>query len=104
LTAVNDVVILLTVVNGTKSTGGELDLILNKEELKKLLYEKFNGNYTQMAKELRVNVAQLYRILEKESNAGAKFLGKLMFWCKQNGVDFNKYIFLPQPLTTVNKR
>jgi len=79
-------------------------LILNKDELRKLLYERFNGNFTKMAKELRVNTAQLYRILEKESNAGAKFFGKLMAWCRQNSVDFNKYIFLPQPLTAVNEK
>jgi len=66
---------------------------LNKVELKKLLYERFNGNFTKMARELNVNVAQLYRILENNSNAGSKFFGKLMSWCKQNYVDHGKYFF-----------
>lgn len=70
-------------------------MVLNKDELRKLLYENFDGNFTRMAKELKVDVAQLYRILEREGNAGAKFLGKLMSWCKENHIDFNKYIFLP---------
>lgn len=77
---------------------------LNKSELKKLLYERFGGNFTKMAKELNVNVAQLYRILEKNSNAGSKFFGKLMAWCKQNYVDHNVYIYLPELLSVVNDK
>lgn len=75
---------------------------LNKPALKQLLYSDFDGNFNKMARGLGINVAQLYRTLEKNGNAGAKFFGRLMSWCKANGKDYNEYIFLPEPLTVCN--
>jgi hypothetical protein len=77
---------------------------LNKKSLKDLLYSEFDGNFNKMARELGINVAQLYRVLEKDSNAGAKFFCRLMLWCNQHGHDFNDYIFLSESLTGVNKK
>ncbi|WP_029688108.1 hypothetical protein [Thermoanaerobacter sp. A7A] len=77
---------------------------VNKVALKELLIKKFNGNYNKMAKALNVSPAQLYRILESNSNAGAKFLGKLIVYCKNNGIDYDKLILLPNALTEVNEK
>lgn len=77
-------------------------LLVNKERLRKLMNDRFDGNYNKFARALDVNPAQLYRILENDSQAGALFLGKLMSYCNANSLDFEKYIFLPKPLTGVN--
>lgn len=67
---------------------------LNKKAFKSLLNSEFNGNFNKMSRELDVNVAQLYRILEKDSNPGVKFLSKIITWCNQHDKNYNDYIFL----------
>lgn len=77
-------------------------MYVKKDRLRELMLEKANGNYHELARLLGVNVAQLYRILNKDGQAGPKFLGKLMAFCQKEGLDFERYIFLPRALTGVN--
>lgn len=67
---------------------------LNKAALTDLLNTKFNGNFTKFSKELGLNVAYVYRVLEKDRNCGVKFYSCVIQWCKDNDVDYNQYIFL----------
>ena len=75
---------------------------LNKEALNRLLYDKFDGNYSRLARELQLNVTYVYRVLEKDKNCGAKFFSSVIKWCNDNGMDYNEYIFLLQSFTAVN--
>lgn len=79
-------------LQSTLLRGGAI-LYLDKLKLRKLLKEKADGNYRQLARELDVDPAQLHRIINSESIAGPKFLGKLMVYCKNHNLDFNNYIF-----------
>lgn len=79
---------------------------LNREMFIKLFDEEFNASYAEASRQLGVASAQIYRIVndEKNSNTGAKFFGKLITYCDAHKLNFRKYIFLPKPLTTVNKK
>lgn len=68
---------------------------LNKEALNKVLYEEYGGNYSRFSRELRLDVAYVYKVLVKDKNCGTKFFSSVMKWCNDNGRDFNNYIFLP---------
>lgn len=77
---------------------------LNREMFIKLFDSKFNASYAEASRQLGVASAQIFRIVNDNGNAGAKFLGKLITYCDINNLNFRKYIFLPKPLTTVNKK
>lgn len=77
---------------------------LNVKKFTELFDTKFNASYAEAGRQLGVAPAQIFRILNNEGSAGAKFLGKLITYCDCNKLNFRKYIFLPKPLTTVNKR
>jgi hypothetical protein len=79
-------------------------MFLNKEEVKKLMQEKANGNYHEFARQLNIDVAQLHRVLNTKSKAGPKFLGRFMRYCLENDLDFSLYIFLDEPLHACNTR
>ncbi len=79
-------------------------MILNKEKFIELFDTKFNASYAEAARQLEVAPAQVYRIINCNGEAGAKFLGKLIAYCDMNKLNFRKYIFLPKLLTTVNKK
>ncbi len=71
--------------------------------LKSLMIDKAQGNYNEFARQLDVAVAQLHKIINGDSEAGPKFLGKLMTYCTRNNLDFKDYIFLNKPFTVVNR-
>lgn len=77
-------------------------MYLDKEKVKTLMREKADNNYHEFARQLGVDVAQVYRVLNKGSKAGPKFLGRLMRYCQNNGLDFKYYIFLDEPLHVCN--
>ncbi|MCM3413566.1 hypothetical protein [Metabacillus litoralis] len=77
-------------------------MYVKKDMLKDLMIEKAQGNYNEFARQLYVGVGQLHKIINGESEAGPKFLGKLMVYCTENNLDFKDYIFLNKPFTTVN--
>lgn len=76
---------------------------LNKEMFIKLFDTNFNASYAEASRQLGVAAAQVFRIVNSNGEAGAKFLGKLITYCDTHKLNFRKYIFLPKPLTIVNK-
>lgn len=68
-------------------------MYLNKTKLVDTMNEFHSGNYRQFAKELNVEVAQLHRILNSDSQAGTVFLGRLHKYCASKKVPFNDFIF-----------
>jgi hypothetical protein len=68
-------------------------LYLEKEKVRELMKNKADGNYNEFSRQLGVDVAHLHRVLNTESKAGPKLLGRLMVFCKENDLDFNNYIF-----------
>ena len=76
---------------------------LNKLALKNLMDERFNSSYTKISRAMGIDVAQVYRVLAKNNTPGIKFFNGIIKCCTDNQLDYRKYIFLPKPLTTVNK-
>ena len=79
---------------------------LNREKFIELFDTKFNASYAEASRQLGVASAQIFRIVNGNggSNTGAKFFGKLITYCDMHKLNFRKYIFLPKPLTVVNKK
>ncbi|RKO65756.1 hypothetical protein [Desulfofundulus salinus] len=77
-------------------------MYLNKEKIKELMQVKAGGNYHEFARQLRIDVAQLHRVLNTQAKAGPKLLGCFMRYCQDNGLDFKQYIFLEEPLHVCN--
>ena len=65
------------------------------EAIKKLMQDKCNGNYNAFARETGINVALLYRLLNKQAQAGLKTVNILIDYLKKNGLKVEEYIFLP---------
>ncbi|MFZ5611029.1 MAG: hypothetical protein ACOY3U_02370 [Bacillota bacterium] len=57
-------------------------MLIRKDRLRDLMKEHGNNSYHYFARALGVEVAQLHRILNHNSEAGAKFLGCLMRFCR----------------------
>ena len=68
---------------------------LNVENLKKLMQEKYKGNYNAFARATGINVALLHRILNGKGGAGMKTINELVVFCKKNDLKVEDYIFLP---------
>ena len=79
---------------------------LNKEKFIELFDSEFEASYAEASRQLGVASAQIFRIIngKDNNNTGAKFFGKLITYCDTHKLNFRKYIFLPKPLTTVNKK
>lgn len=75
---------------------------LNLDMFIKLFETDFNASYAEAGRKLGVAPAQIFRIINNNGCAGAKFLGKLITYCDTHKLNFRKYIFLPNPLTAVN--
>lgn len=75
---------------------------LNKKAFEEMFNTEFNASYAEASRQLGVASAQIFRIINNNGNAGAKFLGKLITYCDVHKLNFRKYISLPKPLTTVN--
>jgi hypothetical protein len=86
-----------------KLKGGKA-MLVNKEMVKNLMYEYFEGNYNAFARALGLNPGHLHRLLNKnECQAGPKVLGSLVQFCESKQLDYKKYIiFLPSPLHACN--
>lgn len=69
---------------------------LNIEAIRVLINENFSGNRSAFAKAIGVDRTQVSLLLNKGTGAGALFIGGLIAYCKNNGLDFEKYIFLPE--------
>lgn len=77
-------------------------MFLKKEKIKEMMRDKAEGNYHEFARQLNLDVAQVHRVLNTNANAGPKFLGQLMRFCQENGLNFQQYIFLDKPLHAEN--
>ncbi|NLV16068.1 MAG: XRE family transcriptional regulator [Syntrophomonadaceae bacterium] len=77
-------------------------MYLNKKKIRTLMVTKADNNYHKFAHQLGVNVAQLHRILNTNSQAGPKFLGRFKSYCDDAHISFEDYIFLEEPLTVNN--
>lgn len=71
-------------------------MYLNKSKLMECMETYYEGNYSKFSKALNVEVAQLHRIINKDSQAGTVFLGRLHLFCSKNNMDFNEFIFFDQ--------
>jgi hypothetical protein len=74
----------------------------NVEKITELLKEKFNDNKAAMAEAVGVDRAQIFNIVCKGKGAGAQFFGGLMRYCKDNGLNFEDYIFLPPRVNNIH--
>ena len=68
---------------------------LNHEEFRKLFRDRFNGNYHEASRQLGINISQVHRIITKdtEKGAGLLFVGRLIQWCKANGIDEEVFFY-----------
>jgi hypothetical protein len=71
-------------------------MYLDKLKLKHIMETEAEGSYNKFARILGVDVSQLHKILNSESNAGPKFLGKLMVFCENRKLNFIE-LFTPEP-------
>jgi len=69
--------------------------------IQKHVDEKFQGNKTKFSEALRVNRAQLSKILTHNEGAGALFFGELIRYCDENHLNWREFIFLPDGVTLV---
>lgn len=65
---------------------------LNIKALKDFIDKNFNGNYKDFAKAININSITVWRILNRKSKAGEKFLTNLMLYCKKYGYSY-EYFF-----------
>lgn len=77
---------------------------LIKSEFIKLFEKQFKASYREAGRQLNVAPEQVYRIVNGTSKAGAKFFGKLISYCDTHNLNFRRYIFLPELLTTINSK
>ncbi|ALC92086.1 hypothetical protein AM500_21545 [Bacillus sp. FJAT-18017] len=63
-------------------------MYLDKSRVRKLMDNSADGSYNKFARMLDVDVGQLHKILNSDSNAGPKFLGKLMAFCQDRNINF----------------
>lgn len=77
-------------------------MYINVEKFKNLIINEFDNNLHQCARALDINPSTICRIVNSNSNGGTKFFGNFMNYCKTNGLDFNEFIFLPEPLRETN--
>ena len=64
---------------------------INKEELEKLIAEKYNGKYKRLADDLGIDYSTMWRILNGKAKPGQVFIGKFMTYSKSKKIGFAKY-------------
>ncbi len=68
---------------------------LKIDKLKQLMDQKFSGNYHAFARELKIDVSTLHKILNVQINAGLKTINKIIEYLKSQDLEVEEYIFLP---------
>lgn len=61
-------------------------------EMKEILDEHFGGNRKMCALSLEITQPTLCRVLSGKSKAGAKLMGNIIKYCRENDIDYTKYI------------
>lgn len=68
---------------------------VNIEALKELLKERFDGNQTVLAEEMKIERTHVNKVFKNNGKgAGATFCGAIIKYCNDNQLDYRKYIFL----------
>lgn len=74
----------------------EAKMRINIDAVKELIAEKFRNNKTFFADTIFVDPGYLISILNgHRSNDSSKVIRGIIKYCKQNNIDYKKYIFLP---------
>ncbi|QEK12711.1 XRE family transcriptional regulator [Crassaminicella thermophila] len=74
-------------------------MLVNKKIFKEEIFKrKFNENYYQCAKALKVTSSQLHRFINTDSQAGSKLLGGIYEYCEKEKLKFRDLIFLPSEI------
>ena len=69
---------------------------VNIEAIAELIKERFRNNKTWFAEEMGINYSYLHLILNgKRKPTSDKFCNAIIQYCKNNNLDYRKYIFLP---------
>lgn len=75
---------------------------IDKDIFRKEILASFDNNITKCAIALGLEMAHLHKFLRNEhSRAGAKLIGALYSYCEHKGLDFKRFIILPNPSTIV---
>jgi hypothetical protein len=67
---------------------------LKRENVHVLMKNIYGGNYNRFARELKVDPSHLYRFLTTGVGGGKKLIGSIIKFCKDNKIDFQKYVDL----------
>lgn len=69
---------------------------INVIEVKKLIKEKFRDNQKWFSEEMKVDYSYINMILHKKrSPRSPKLCNAIINYCKENKLEYKKYIFLP---------
>lgn len=67
---------------------------IKNEEVKKLIFNNFNGNMAAFAREIKVDYSYCNSVLNgKKSNTSKKMCEGIIKYCKLNNLNYQKYIF-----------
>ena len=67
---------------------------INKQNVKTLIDEKFNGSMYKAAQTLGVSYSGIFKIMKSDRKAGKKTITSIIKYCQDNGLDYERYIFL----------
>jgi hypothetical protein len=65
---------------------------LFKDKVSELMQNYCDGNYNRFARELDVDVSQLYRFIKTGVGGGSKVIGGVIKFCKVKNLNFEDYI------------
>ncbi|WP_297422692.1 hypothetical protein [Clostridium sp.] len=67
---------------------------MTKEAIKKLIDEQFDGSYNKCARSLDLVPSTVWRIANGNSKAGIKAITKVMEYCNDKDISYEKYVYL----------
>lgn len=70
--------------------GGEY--MTQGEKLQKLIEDCFNGDRGNCASILGISESTVSRIINGNNKPGRSVIAKIMNYCNENNIDFNKYL------------
>ena len=66
-----------------------------KQFVEDIVNNRFNGNITRCANELKISAAYLHGLIyNTKYTAGKKFFNAVIMYCRNNKMDWQKYIFV----------
>ena len=68
---------------------------LKIDKLKALMDERVGGNYHAFARELKIDVSTLHKILNIQINAGLRTINRIIDYLKAQNLNVQDFIFLP---------